>query len=167
MFRVSLANATAQRTCTPLYEKHQATPVGCFLDETETAQIYSGMVVRRSGEQTVALYDGTSASELPYGLAALDRNNTIDDMEGLGINPFAVWTGGPDAVFAIDAPAFDDAQAYTVPTDGTRQLLYANSAGEITSVANGVAIGELLEVPSDTRIVIRLSLPASIPATIN
>lgn len=167
MFRVSLSNVSAQRTCTPLYEKHQATPHATFLDAAETADIYSGMVVRRSGADTVRLYDGTSASELPWGLAALDRNDIIDDMNGLNANPFAVWIGGPDAMFTIDSPAFDTAGTYAVPTDGTRQLLYATSAGKITSVVNGVAIAELMEVVSSTRIVIRLAAPTSIPSTIN
>ncbi len=107
MYRVSLANVAARRTCRPLYERHQATPYATFLDEAETGEIYSGMIVYRTGEDTVALLDGASATAKPFGLSALDKNDVINDLDGLNINPFAVWIGGPDAVFTIDAPAFD------------------------------------------------------------
>lgn len=167
MYRVSLANVSVHRTCTPLYEKHQATPVGCFLDPSETGDIYSGNVMKRTGPTTVDLYDGTSATAIPFGLSALDKNSRINDLDGMDIFPWAVWQGGPDAYFTVNAPAFDDNQTYTVPTDGTRQELYANANGQITTVQNGVAIGELIEVASDSEIVIRLGLPVPLSNTIN
>jgi len=167
MYRVSLANVTAKRSCLPLHEKHQATPWGCYIDPTEAGNIYSGMAVTRTSANTVKLYAGTSATALPFGIAALDRNTVIDDTQGMDLALFAVWLGGPDAMFQVDAPAFDTAGTYAVPTDGTRQLIYATSGGVLTSVVDGVAIAELVEVVSLTRLVIRLSLPTTIPNTIN
>lgn len=164
MFRVSLANVAARRTCRPLYEKHQATPYATFLDEAETGNVYSGMVVYRTGADTVALLDGASATAKPFGLSALDKNTVIDDLNGLNINPWAVWIGGSDAVFTIDAPAFDTAVSYTVPTDGSRVKLYAGTStatGKLTTSATTAgAVAELLQVVSSTRIIVRLLPPA-------
>jgi len=160
MYRVSLDNVGARRTCRPLYERHQATPYATFLDPTETDDIYSGMVLMRTGADTVALYDGTSATAKPFGLSALDKNAVINDLDGLNIKPWAVWIGGSDAFFTIDAPAFDDTASWAVPTDGTRELVYATSAGKLTTVVDGDPIAELIEVVSDSRIIVRLLPPA-------
>jgi hypothetical protein len=169
MFRVKLDNVASSRTCKPLYEFHQSTPHATFLDAdlltTDAAvQIYSGMVMTKSGPDEVELCDG--ATQKPFGLSALDRNNVIDDVTGMGVAPWAVWQGGPDAEFMISAPAFDDAAgAYAVPTNGTEFLLYAGTGsakGKITSAnAGGTAtpIGQLLERVSATRIRIRLFSP--------
>lgn len=159
MYRVSLDNVGAHRTLTPLHEKHQATPYATFLDADETGEIFSGMVMTRTGADTVALVSDAGNQKV-FGLAALDRNDTIDDLQGLGIQPFTVWQGGPDAYFTVDAPAFDDGEAYVVPTDGTRALLYANDNGQISSAVDGDAIAELIEVVSDSRIIIRLLAPS-------
>ena len=166
MYRVSLANVSVHRTLTPLYEKHQATPIAVFLDPAETDDIYSGMVMQRTAATTVGLYDGTSAAAIPFGLSALDKNAKINDLDGLDIKPWSVWQGGPDAYFTIKAPAFDDAQSYSVPTNGTRTPLYANAAGQITSVANGVIVAELIEVVSASQLIIRLALPVGFVTTI-
>jgi hypothetical protein len=167
MFRVSLANAAAKRTCKPLYEKHQATPHATFLDPSETRRVYSGMVMRKSGADTVRLMDGAVADVAAFGLSALDYNDVIDDLDGLDIRPWAVWQGGPDAEFIVEAPAFDDAETYAVPTTGVPQLLYAGTGaaiGKLTSAVNGPAVAELLEVVSATRLRIRLFAPTGLPA---
>lgn len=154
MYRVSQNNVHVHRTCRPVYEKHQATPIPFFLSEAGLAQdIYSGMVLARDGEDTVRLANATDESAI--GLAALDSNPDIDDLEGLSDVPFAAWVGGPDAFFEIDAPAFDVAGTYAVPDDGTRQVLYASADGQLTSTGT-IAVAELMEVVSDTRIVVRL-----------
>jgi hypothetical protein len=162
MFRVSLENATAKRTCKPLYEQHQATPVATFLDADEAGDIYSGMVMTKTGPDEYSVCDG--ATQQPFGLAALDKNDVIDDITGIGLNVFAVWQGGPDAYFIVDAPAFDDAQTYTVPTDGTRVPLYAGTGGakgKLTPAdpGAGLAVAELIEVVSAGRIIVRLFSP--------
>lgn len=160
MFRTSVANVSAHRTCLPLYEIHQATPVATFLDANETGQIYSGMVATKTGADEVSLCNATQA---PFGLFALDKNDVIDDLDGLDdLQPFAVWQGGPDAYFQIDSPAFDDAQTYTI-SDGAVTALYSNASGELTSVdGTGPPVAELIEVVSSTRIIIRLQAPSGL-----
>jgi len=161
----SVANVGVHRTCTPLYEKYEATPYNTFLDPTDTTNIYSGMVMYRTGPDTVA-NAGTAASTAnakPFGLSALDRNPNIDDVTQVGVNSWAVWLGNSNAFFTITAPAFDTTQAYTVPTNGTRTLLYTTSGtGQLTSVVGAattlaaVPVAELIDVISPTQIVVRL-----------
>lgn len=153
-----LANVGARRTCTPLYEQHQATPVATFLDPAETDDVYSGFVMTKTGPDVVSVMDSAVGTHQPFGLAALDRNDVIDDLQGIGGNQFAVWVGGPDAQFTIDAPAFDTNQSYTVPTDGSRAYLYCGTGaakGKLTSTASGPICAELLQVVSATRIIVR------------
>jgi len=154
----SVANVGVHRTCTPLYEKYEATPYNTFLDPTETGNIYSGMVVTRSGADTVKLYDGTNTTNKAFGLAAFDRNANIDDLSQVGLNSVAVWLGGANAFFTIGAPAFDTTATYTVPTNGSHTFLYATAGGVLTSVqgANTTPVAELIDVLGATQIVIRL-----------
>ena len=157
----SVANVGVHRTCTPLYEKYQATPYNTFLDPTETSNIYSGMVVYRSGPDTVKLLDATSSGVKPFGLSALDRNANIDDVTQVGINAWAVWIGGENAFFTVTAPAFDTSVTYTVSTSGNRQFLYAGSgiaAGQLTtaSAIGSTPVAELIDVVSPTQLVVRL-----------
>jgi len=163
----SVANVGVHRTCTPLYEKYEATPYNTFLDPNETGNVYSGMVMYRTGPDTVALFDGNTAisgttSPKPFGLASLDRNPNIDDVTQVGVNAWAVWLGGENAFFTITAPAFDTTQSYVVSTTGARVFLYAGTGsakGQITSAApNAYAtpVAELIDVLGPTQIVIRL-----------
>lgn len=172
----SVANVGVHRTCTPLYEKYEATPYNTFLDPTETGNIYSGMVVCRTGADTVALFDGAlgaanSTAGLtgpkPFGLAAFDRNANIDDLSQVGLNAVSVWIGGSNAFFTIGAPAFDSTQTYTVPTNGARQFLFAGTGAAkgmlttaIPATTNSTPVAELIDVLGATQIVIRL-LPAA------
>ena len=163
----SVANVGVHRTCTPLYEKYEATPYNTFLDPTETGNIYSGMVVYRTGADTVALYDGatnvSTAYAKPFGLAGFDRNPNIDDLSQVGLNAVSVWLGGENAFFTIGAPAFDTAASagYTVPINGGRQYLYAGTStkkGMLTTdqSTGAVPVAELIDVLGPTQIVIRL-----------
>lgn len=165
MYRVSPANVSVRRTCEPLYERHQATPVECSLDPTlaaATTAIYSGMVMSRTGADTVGIYDSSDDNMVPWGLAALDRNTEIDDLDGLDSPLFSVWQGGPDAYFKIHAPAFDTEETWTVPTDGSMQPVYADASGVLVTTDDGHPIGELVEVIDENTIVIRLGvLPTS------
>jgi len=162
----SVANVGVHRTCTPLYEKYEATPYNTFLDPSETSNIYSGMIMARSGPDTVALLGGpviSGSTAQPFGLAALDRNANIDDVTQVGVNAWAVWLGGSNAFFTITAPAFDTTASYAVPTNGSRQWLYtsATTPGQITTVSGSgfsqQIVGELIDVLSPTQIVIRLT----------
>ena len=161
----SIANVGVHRTCTPLYEKYEATPYNTFLDPTDTNNIYSGMVMYRTGPDTVA-NAGTAVATTgakPFGLSCLDRNPNIDDVTQVGVNAWAVWLGGSNAFFTLTAPAFDTTQAYNVPTNGTRALLYTNSNGQITTVTGtagtlgAVPVAELIDVISPTQITVRLT----------
>jgi len=161
----SVANVGAHRTCTPLYEKYEATPYNTFLDPSETGNIYSGFVMSRSGPDTVALLGGvvTNVSGTrPFGLSALDRNANIDDVTQVGVNVWAVWLGGSNAFFTLTAPAFDTTASYAVPTTGARQYLYVSSTtpGQLTTVQGSnqfsVPVAELIDVLSPTQITVRL-----------
>jgi len=160
----SIANVGVHRTCTPLYEKYEATPYNTFLDPSDTNNIFSGMVMYRTGPDTVALatVTGTNyANAKPFGLSVLDRNANIDDVTQVGVNAWAVWLGGSNAFFTISAPAFDTTQAYNVSTSGVRQFLYtASGTGQLTSLSgsniNGVPVAELIDVISPSQIVVRL-----------
>ena len=170
MFRVSLANAFAKRTCTPLYEKHQATPfAGTLASGHVTAlDVYSGMVANLGTAGTFNTCDG--ATEVPFGLFALDCNAAINDLDGQpsGLAPFAVWTGGPDALFKVrtlssDATlgAFENTGTFAVGT-----IIYAGTGadlGQITDAANtdAVPVGRVVEVVSATTLVVQITLPAA------
>ena len=159
----SVANVGVHRTCTPLYEKYEATPLATFLDPNETENIYSGMVMYRTGPDTVALLDGASSTALPFGLSAHDRNPNIDDWTQTNNNSWTVWLGGANALFQISAPAFDTTQTYTVPTNGSRQYLYCGTGGAkgmITSATTTAGVvAELINVLSPTTIVVRFIPP--------
>jgi len=160
----SVANVGVHRTCTPLYEKYEATPYNTFLDPSDTTNIYSGMVMYRTGPDTVAnAGSATTSGAKPFGLSALDRNPNIDDVTQVGVNAWAVWLGGSNAFFTLTAPAFDTTQSYTVNTNGTRTLLYTTSGtGQLTTVTGAtttlaaVPVAELIDVISPTQIVVRL-----------
>lgn len=157
MFRVSLANAFAKRTLRPLLEKHQATPVSVSLDSSATDPIYSGMVASLTSDGTVVISDGSNA----FGLFALDANDIINDLDGQpsDLRPFAVWQGGPDAYFRVDAPAFDTSASGTYEP-GAALRVADDGSGKLTVDGTGTVVGQVIEVVSGTRLVIRVSLPA-------
>lgn len=163
----SVANVGVHRTCTPLYEKYEATPYNTFLDPAETSNIYSGFAMVRSGPDTVALPGGpvvSGSTMRVFGLSALDRNANIDDVTQVGVNAWAVWLGNPNAFFTITAPAFDTTASYAVSTAGARTWVYPSSTtpGQLTTTSGlsgapwNVPIAELIDVLSPTQIVIRL-----------
>lgn len=170
----NIQNVSTHRTCTPLYEKYEATPLATFLDPNQaTGAIYSGMVMYRTGGDTVALLDGQSTTARAVGLSALDANSNIDDYTNTLNNSWSVWTGGNNAQFTLEAPAFDTTATYTVPTNGSRQYLFpldsttiTNSAiqfvGQLTSAvqtsatAGVVPVAYLIDVLGPTTIVVGL-----------
>jgi hypothetical protein len=172
MFRVSLANAFAHRTLRPLMEKHQATPFPGTLVSTESKDIYSGMVATFDTNGLFKVADNTTTGAALVGLFALDKNPTINDLDGQPTDfsgpgtsgagtPFAVWQGGPDAYFRIDDPAFNKTGTLAVGTklfvDSNGKLAASDATGTIgTAVAAIVA-----EVTSATRLVIRIALPVT------
>ena len=174
LYITNLQNVSVHRTCTPLYEKYEATPYATFLDPNETHNIYSGMVMQKTGPNTVALVDGQTVAARSFGLSSLDRNPNIDDYTNTLNNSWTAWIGGVNAVFQIEAPAFDTTASYVVPTNGSRQFLYpldtttisnanVQFLGQLTSVAGltgnsagSIPVAELLDVLGPTTLVVRL-----------
>ena len=159
MYKVPVDNVVVKRSCTPLYEYHQATPNHVFLDEDEEKDVYSGMVMYRTGPETVAVFTGQE-NAVPMGLAALDRNSDIDDTDGVRTRAFAVWTGSADAEFEVTTPAFDDGEITDSPS-GEPIALYADGDGKLTTDdTNSPPVAQLLEVVNDHKIRVSLLPPA-------
>ena len=173
MIRVSLQNAFSKRTLRPLLEKHQATPIGINLLSTlntAATPIYSGMVaagtIEAGGSAQVATICDAGADEnsRPIGLFALDCNPTINDLDGQAsdMKPFAVWQGRPDAYFRIDSPAINTTGVSTANIGDT---LYSDSTGHLCIAAQASnanwPVGQLIEIVSSTRWVVRLLAPSS------
>lgn len=170
MFNVTPDTVAQKRTIRPLYAQTQATPYGGFLDPAwdRTVDIYPGMVMTKLAGEVFTLQK--TGTQQPFGLAALFVAPTlgIDEVRATGTNLFTVWTGAIDAVFEILSPAFDTTADWTLPTDGTRKMIFstltahAQGPGKLTT---GVAadrdttpIAELLDVVGTTKIVIRLNV---------
>lgn len=177
MFRPTIANTAQKRTLRPIYAQHQATSYGGFLDPAwaRTFDILPGSVVSRLTAEVFTPFttgsSGTTSSStavlpsvnaVPFGLAALFVAPAlgIDEVTATGTNLFTVWTGGPDAVFEVLAPAFDTAANWSGlnPTDGGRTLLTANNIGLLTPTGanNRNAVAELIDVESTDVILVRL-----------
>lgn len=168
MFRVSLANAFAKRTLRPLLEKHSATPLSVTLAADVTGDIYSGMVAELDTDGTVKIADNTTTN--PFGLFALDKNTVINDTEGqpedgssvgsASGRAFAVWQGGPDAYFRIDAPAFETG-SYSA---GDALVVSPNGklCGTGFGSAGTVKVGSVVETVSATRLVVRVTMPQNL-----
>jgi hypothetical protein len=168
MFYTPITNVSQKRTLRPLYAQHQATPYGGFLDSAwnRSVDIYPGMVMSKLGGENFSLCNGTTK---PFGLAALFVAPTlgIDEVKPTNTNLFTVWVGGQDAVFEILAPAFDTTASWTVPTDGSRKLLYVTNTTHslkqgLLSPTTGATVGtdaiaELIDVVGTSKIIVRLN----------
>lgn len=162
MFRPTLANPAQKRTLRPIYAQHQATPHAGFLDPSwgKTFDILPGTVMARTTDEVFTPYTGATGQR-PYGLSALFCAPTlgIDEVTSTGTNLFTVWIGGDQAFFEVLAPAFDTTATWVAPTNGSIQLLKANSTGLLTptGVNQGNAIAELISVLDTGKILIRLN----------
>jgi hypothetical protein len=120
-------------------------------------------MVRVVGTETVGVATGIDVAERPFGLLAnfvggdLDEGFSGDSLQ----NSVGVWRG-PDSVFEILAPAFDDtglASAVSGATAGTDVLLYAGTDGRlkyIASPSNRQAVARLIERVDSGRIIVDL-----------
>lgn len=125
MIRTSLDKAYIKRPIRPLYAWTQATPKAVYLDPAwdRSVDIYPGMVLTRAGGDLVTLPNG--AGDIPVGLCGnYIGGEGIDELLDQGVNALGCWVLGPDAEFEIDAPAFDDNESWTDPTDGTQTLVH-------------------------------------------
>lgn len=179
-----LTNKYQKRLIRPLYAQTQATPYAAYLDPslrnsdgsfraplaadtsplTRSADAFllrsglvPGTVMVKGAAEGVVVASGANAAEKPFGLLANFVGGELDD---LGTENFVgVWRG-PDSVFELLAPAFDDtglASAYSSATAGNPVKLYAGADGRLQ--ANGspgsrVVVAELIERVSQSRIVV-------------
>ena len=188
----NLANKYQKRTCRPLYANTQATPYAAQLSDSYRSSgaialpaaayklqngLVPGMVVTRlkGTEQVAVSTSATDATEYPFGLLAnfvggdLDEGFSGDSLQ----NSVGVWRG-PDSVFEILAPAFDDSGAGTTNGQsltaliatagvGTELLLYGGADGRLVSITSGnvgtrVPVARLIERTSASRIIVDLKV---------
>lgn len=188
MLRVrNLSNVMQKRLIRPLYAQTQATPYAAVLDpslrnvdgsfraplSTDTlpiarsANAYTlqgglvpGTVMLKGAGEGVVVATGANSALQPFGLLANFVGGTMDDLGDE--NYVGVWRG-PDSVFELLAPAFNDtglATAYANATPGVPVKLYAGTDGRLTSTSAGsdVVVAHLLERVSASRIVIDLKV---------
>lgn len=191
----NLANKYQKRLVRPAYANTQATPYATTLDpqfratdgtlqlpksgdtaplNTRTADAYTlknslvpGLVMVRSTGENVGVATGsTSTLEQPFGLLAnfvggdFDEGFAGDSLQ----NEVGVWRG-PDSVFDILAPAFDDtglaaAYAASAVSKGNPVLLYAGTDGRLKYVSSPtgtqVAVARLVQRHNASRITVDL-----------
>jgi hypothetical protein len=187
-----LSNKYQKRLIRPLYAQTQATPYAAYLDPslrnsdgsfrkplstddtgggfplTRSADAYTlknglvpgTVVVKGAGEGVVVANGAANANPRPFGLLANFVGGELDD---LGDEDYVgVWRG-PDSVFELLAPAFDDtglAAAYSSATAGNPVKLYAQADGRLgaTAPSGATLVAELVERVSASRIVIDLKV---------
>lgn len=189
LFLKNLNNKFQKRLIRPLYAQTQATPYAATLHPglrdadgsivppdngdsiagyTYTADTYKfqgglipGTVMVKGPGETVLPANGANTAQEPFGLFANYAGGIIDDVRGE--NSVGVWRG-PDAVFELLAPAFNDtglASAYAAATPGVPVKLYAGTDGRLTSTSpgsNAVVVAHLIERVSASRIVVDLKV---------
>jgi len=183
-----LSNKFQKRLIRPLYAQTQATPYAAYLDPslrnsdgsfrkplaadtvplTRSADAFTlknglvpgTVVVKGAAEGVVVATGAAAATPKPFGLLA---NYVGGDLDDLGDENFVgVWRG-PDSVFELLAPAFDDtglAAAYSAAAAGNPVPLYARPDGRLgaTQPAGAPAVAELIERVSASRIIIDLKV---------
>jgi hypothetical protein len=193
-----------KRTIRPLYGQTQAYPYAATLDprlrnadgsfrapvnadtaansglaRTASAFLFQsglvpGTVMVKAGGEAMVVHNG-AANVQPFGLLANFVGGTLDDLQDN--NEIGVWRG-PDSVYELLFPAFDDtgmAAAYAATSGatsaaGSNILLYAGADGRLTIAANTVgysggnvaagqvAIARLIERVSSAKITIELMI---------
>lgn len=184
----TVSNALQKRLIRPLYAQTQATPYAAVLDPSlrnadgsfrkplaadsspvaRSADAYTlqngivpGTVVLKGAADSIVVATGANAAQLPLGLLANFVGGNFDDIGDE--NSVGVWRG-PDAVFELLAPAFDDtglATAYAAATPGVPVPLYAGVDGRLVynaSPGSRVLVANLIERVSASRIIIDLKI---------
>jgi hypothetical protein len=199
MLRVrTVKNQYYKRLIRPLYAQTQATPYAAVLDSTlrdPTTKaltlpgaafkllngLVPGTVMTARGDAVLpatganpsaALFPaGAGAGPLAFGLLANFVGGELDDIGDE--NYVGVWRG-PDAVFEILAPGFNDdalSTAWDASTSGLPVQLFAGIDGRLSAVGastasgglNGTAgnrqvVAHLIERPNSNRIVVDLKV---------
>jgi len=179
-----------KRLIRPLYAHTQATPYAAVLDPSlrnvdgsfraplaadtlpvarsaNAFTLQGGLVpgtvmVKAAGEGMVVAPGGTGAIQ-PFGLLANFVGGTLDDLQDN--NEIGVWRG-PDAVFELLKPAWDDtglATLYSGATPGAPVVLAAGTDGRLVGFANAgqgsrIVVAHLVERASGSKIVIDLKV---------
>ena len=162
MLRVPMNKSHIKRTLRLLYGFNQTTPKDQKLDPAwdRSTPIYPGMVAMKTKGDLVTLINGTGT---PMGLfGSYIGGDGIDEVADQGVNSVPVWVLGPDAEMEVLAPAFDTTAAWVDPADGTRALVFAQTAGANrgklvpagTAGASAKPVAHLVRVDSASKIVI-------------
>lgn len=183
----NLSNALQKRLIRPLYGHTQATPYAAVLDASlrntdgsfraplaadtvpiaRSADAYTlqgglvpGTVVLKAAGEGVVVATGADSALKHFGLLANFVGGTLDDIKDE--NNVGVWRG-PDAVFELLAPSFNDtglAAAYAAATPGTPVPLWAGTDGRLQtgSISSHELVANLIERPDAGRIVIDLRI---------
>jgi len=170
----NLSNRYQKRLIRPLYAQTQATPYAAVLDSSfrdasggfvAQAGAFAlqgghvpGAVVTHVGEK-VKIATGAN-NEKVFGLLANFIGGNLDDLGDE--NYVGVWRG-PDSVFELLAPAFDDtglAAAFSGAVHGTDIPLYAQADGRLgLSAGTGrQVVANLIERVSASRIIVDLKV---------
>lgn len=183
MLRIrNLKNKYQKRLIRPLYAQTQATPYAAVLDDSfrdatgtyvfpAAAFKYKGglvpgtCMVNRGEKVTVATgAAGGAAPALPPNIFGLLANFVGGELDDLGDeNYVGVWRG-PDSVYEILAPGFDDtglSAAWDAATQGVPVPLTAGPDGRLAYVAtlgNRQIVANLIERPSASRIIVDLKV---------
>lgn len=189
----NLSNRYQKRTIRPLYAQTQATPYATALDpafrgadgslvlplsgdtaplNTRTAAAFTyqgslvpGLVLVRTVGEVVAVATGsTTVKEQPFGFLAnfiggdFDEGFSGDSLQ----NEVGAWRG-PDSVFEVLAPAFNDtglaaAFAASAVSKGNPVLLYAGADGRLQYVSSPtgtqVPVARLVNRVNQSRIIV-------------
>jgi hypothetical protein len=175
MLRIkNLSNRYQKRLIRPLYAQTQATPYaavldGAFRDAAGGFVVQAGAFALKGGHvpgsvvtnvgEKVKIATG-AANEQVFGLLANFIGGELDDLGDE--NYVGVWRG-PDSVFELLAPAFDDtglAAAFAGVVYGTKVPLYAQTDGRL-GLAAGTSrqvVAHLIERVSASRIIVDLKV---------
>lgn len=190
MLRIrNLRNKYQKRLIRPLYAQTQATPYAAVLsDEVNTAKNNSNFAVAGVGSGAPFIYKGglvpgtvmvakgeavnvassatAGAAQRPFGLLANFVGGELDD---LGDEKYVgVWRG-PDSVYEILAPGFNDTgllAAWNASVVGQPVPLYAGADGmlcQVTALSGGTVnsrqvVAYLIERPNENRIIVDLAV---------
>jgi len=179
MLRIrNLRNKYQKRLIRPLYAQTQATPYAAVLDDsfrdvgtnayvlpsgafTYLGGLVPGTVMVNRGEKVTVATGADVAGIQAFGLLANFVGGELDDLGDE--NYVGVWRG-PDSVFEILAPGFNDtglSAAWDASTQGVPVPLSAGADGRLrynNPQGNRQTVAYLIERPNANRIVVDLKV---------
>lgn len=130
MLRTSINNSGITRTLNVLYSTGVAWATTLHAKWDRKTDILPGRVMTRINDEVVAplgaKFGGISdvTMQEPFGLASLFVAPRLGIDECRSTDAFAVIVGDNSTLVRIKAPAYDLDGNWTVPTDGSKKLLY-------------------------------------------